>query len=84
VFRPLGAFFLLGPLLAACSSNESVICERLEACELLPSGLNASDCEEEAASQVSEERLGRCAECVEREDCEAIPEACREDCQPGD
>jgi hypothetical protein len=70
--------------LAGCASDESVVCDRLAECDLMPEGLSAEECEEEAARQVPEERLERCAECVEEEECNALPEACREHCEPGD
>ncbi|HEX6274534.1 MAG TPA: hypothetical protein VFZ53_15935 [Polyangiaceae bacterium] len=70
--------------LAGCSSDESVVCDRLAECDLMPEGLSAEKCEEEAARQVPAERLERCAECVEEEECKDLPEACREHCEPGD
>lgn len=79
----------LTPLLVAvailgCSSDESVVCERLAECELLPDGLNEGECEEQAVRQVPEDRLEKCAECVEENDCKKLVDACRKDCEPGD
>lgn len=83
--RNLAVLALFGCLcLTGCSSDERVICERLAECELLPEGLSLSECEEDARRQVSEERLERCAECVEEESCENLQEECRSTCQPGD
>jgi hypothetical protein len=70
--------------LAGCASDESVVCDRLAECDLLPEGLSAENCEAEAVRQVPEERLERCAECVEAEECKDLTEACREHCEPGD
>ena len=67
-----------------CSSDESVVCERLAECDLLPEGLNESECAEQAVRQVPEDRLSDCAECVEDTDCKKIQDACKTFCAPGD
>jgi hypothetical protein len=67
-----------------CSSDESVVCDRLAECDLLPEGLSAADCEDQAATQVPEDRLSDCADCVESKDCEEIQDGCRTQCEPGD
>ena len=76
-------FGLSGLGMMGCASDESVICERLAECDLLPEGLSGDECESQAASQVPEERLEKCAECVEDKDCDAIQDGCRADCEPG-
>ena len=79
-FAPLSvAVALLG-----CASDESVVCERLAECDLMPEGLSESDCEEQAVRQVPEGRLEQCAECVEENDCKKVADACRKFCRPGD
>ena len=67
-----------------CASDESVVCDRLAECDLLPEGLSAAECEEQAQGQVPEDRLSKCAECVEDKDCDDIPDGCRTHCEPGD
>jgi hypothetical protein len=47
-------------------------------------GLSESQCEEQAVRQVPEDRLERCAECVEDHDCKQIKDACEKHCKPGD
>lgn len=78
-FSVLACLSLLG-----CSSDESVVCDRLAECDLLPEDLSAADCEDQAATQVPEDRLSQCAECVEDHDCEDIQDDCRAFCEPGD
>jgi hypothetical protein len=79
-FPPLfAAVALLG-----CASDESIVCDRLAECDLLPEGLSQSECEEEAALQVPEDRLEECAECVGDTDCKKITETCGRHCEPGD
>lgn len=72
-----------------CASDESVVCDRLAECNLLKDvstdeDLSVADCEEQSASQVPEDRLSKCADCVESKDCEDIQEGCRSLCEPGD
>ncbi len=67
-----------------CSSDESVVCERLAECDLLVDGLSESECEEQSTRQVPEDRLSKCADCVEANDCKKILSACKNDCEPGD
>src|SRR5215213_8372233 len=74
---------LCGLGLAGCASDESVVCDRLAECDLLPEGLSSDDCESQAVRQVPEDRLEKCAECVEEEDCKSLLDACRSDCEPG-
>ena len=70
--------------LLGCASDESVVCERLSECDLMPEGLSQSECEDEAVLQVPEDRLEACAECVEDTDCKKITEKCGSLCEPGD
>ena len=77
------------PLLVAvavlgCASDESVVCERLEECDLMPEGLSQTDCEDQAVVQVPEDRLERCAACVDDTDCKNLVENCGNLCEPGD
>ena len=66
-----------------CASDESVVCDRLAECDLLD-GLSKAECEEQAQGQVPEDRLSKCAECVEDKDCDDIKDDCRSLCEPGD
>jgi hypothetical protein len=68
-------------VMLGCASDESVVCDRLAECKLLD-GLSVADCEEQAQGQVPEDRLSKCAECVEAEDCDDIPDRCRSHCEP--
>ena len=77
-------FGLCGVGVFGCASDESVICDRLAECDLLPEGLSADDCEDQAVRQVAKDRLEKCAECVEAEECKALVDACRKHCEPGD
>ena len=70
--------------LVACASDESVVCERLADCELLPEGLSESECEDQAVRQVPGDRLSECADCVDENDCKKITDACGNLCEPGD
>jgi hypothetical protein len=74
------AFLALG----ACASDESSVCERLAECDLLPEGLSESECEDQAVRQVPEERLSKCSDCVEKNECKTLVDACGEVCEPGD
>jgi hypothetical protein len=76
---PLAAAAVLG-----CASDESVVCDRLSECDLMPEGLSAADCEDQASRQVPPDRLERCAECVEEHDCKDVLESCGNFCEPGD
>jgi hypothetical protein len=67
-----------------CASDESVVCDRLAECDLMPEGLSRDQCEAESARQVPENRLEKCAECVEDHECEELIDACRKHCEPGD
>jgi hypothetical protein len=82
------AFSWLSMLCAAglfgCASDESVVCDRLAECDIMPVGLSAQECEDQAARQVPEDRLERCAACMEDHDCAELPGACRDLCEPGD
>ena len=78
------AALFVGLFALGCASDESVVCERLAECELLPEGLNESECEEQAVRQVPEDRLASCSECVEDNDCKKLVDACRKHCKPGD
>jgi hypothetical protein len=69
--------------LLGCASDESVICDRLAECDLLD-GLSVADCEDQASQQVPEDRLSKCAECVEDKECKDIQDGCRAHCEPGD
>jgi hypothetical protein len=75
---------VLGFLVLGCASDESVVCDRLAECDLMPDGLSGEECEAQAVRQVPEEKLSKCAECVEDEDCKNLVEKCRKVCQPGD
>jgi len=77
-FSVLACLSVLG-----CSSDESVVCDRLAECDLLKE-LSMADCEDQAATQVPEDRLSKCAECVEGHDCKDIQDDCRALCEPGD
>jgi hypothetical protein len=79
-------FPLVGLLLlaAGCSSDETVICERLAECNELPEGLTVAECEKQAVRQVADARLDKCAECVEEEACDTLVDACRSVCEPSD
>src|SRR5262245_49373667 len=81
---PLPWFALACLALLGCSSDESVVCERLDECKELPEGLTVSDCEDQAVRQVPEDRLSKCAECVEDHGCDEVVTACRDLCEPGD
>ena len=70
--------------LFGCASDESVVCDRLAECKIMPEGLTAGECEDQAARQVPADRLERCADCVEEHKCGELPDACRELCEPGD
>jgi hypothetical protein len=63
--------FVLATALAlislGCKSDETAICERLDECNLLPSGTSVEDCEEDAEDIDDTED---CLECVEDEDCD--------------
>ena len=67
-----------------CASDESIVCERLDECGLMPDGLSDADCEDQAVVQVPEDRLERCAECVDDTDCKNLVEKCGTFCEPGD
>jgi hypothetical protein len=80
---------LLAALALGCSSDAGDICDRLDACGLLPEGKTSSgesygaeDCEEQVEDKVSEARRERCARCVSSHECGEITTACRADCQP--
>ena len=70
--------------LFGCTSDESEVCERFGECDLLPSGLSVTECEDQAVRQVPEDRLSQCADCVEENDCNKVADACRKYCRPGD
>lgn len=86
IMRPsaLPLWLLACMALLGCASDESVVCDRLAECDLLPEGLSAAECEEQSRRQVPEDRLSECADCVESKDCKDIQDGCRSQCEPGD
>jgi hypothetical protein len=75
---------LAGSFLIGCASDEEVICERLAECDLLVDGLTEPKCEDDAARQVSQDRLEKCADCVEDKPCKEVLDGCRNVCEPGE
>ncbi|HEY3499912.1 MAG TPA: hypothetical protein VGK73_34715 [Polyangiaceae bacterium] len=73
---------------AGCTSDETIVCERLDECKLLPVSVDpkknytVEQCELDVPAHVSDDRLERCAECVTKESCDTLLDACREHCEP--
>ena len=87
------AFFLAVLLGAAsgCTSDEAAICEKLDACNLLPEGkptkhdpdgFGEDDWESQVENELGEAEREKCAECVEGHSCGEIQAACRDVCNP--
>jgi len=82
---------LAGGALGGCKSDEAIICEKLDACHLLPSGpptksdpdgFQENDCEYQVANELKPSARDKCAECVSSHSCGEIQNACRATCNP--
>jgi hypothetical protein len=82
---------LAGGALEGCKSDQTVICERLDDCHLLPKsgptaqdpdGFGVNDCEYQVENELNESFRQQCSECVTAHPCAEIQDACRTVCNP--
>jgi hypothetical protein len=80
-----------GVLSGGCKSDQTVICERLNECHLLPitpptaadpNGFQLKDCEYQVESELSSDNRDKCSACVTGHSCETLQDACRAVCNP--
>jgi hypothetical protein len=77
--------------LAGCKSDAAAICEKLDACHLLPKGgptktdpdgFQENDCEYQVENELQPSMRAKCADCVDGHACGEIVNACRSVCNP--
>ena len=82
---------LSGGALLGCQSDQGEICEKLDACHLLPKGpptksdpdgFQENDCESQVENELNESARSKCADCVSSHACGEIQDACRASCNP--
>jgi len=75
LFRSLGFCvvftMLLGLSLAACGSDASTICEKLQECNALQ-GVSVEGCEENVEKNSTDSQRADCADCMDGKTCETI------------
>lgn len=66
---------------AACSSDASTICAKLDECNVLAAGVSKNDCEEQAEKSGTDSERSDCADCLDSKSCSTIVNGgCSADC----